>query len=327
LNRRKWLPGLSFNPSFVLLSFCMIFAAIANAQSPASLTMQMIEPLPAAIEPLYYRVAVSYPDALRDGEFHFYVNGKDAPFEPLASDSAAHENPRTFRVYLGEPGHKRIEVTLTANNSTLRKATEIDFRSKGGMLLMGYFDGIAVFDTEDVYILTYFVRDAKVSVNGRAIKVRAEPVEGMEALSQLSFMPELRPGSNLIEYSGTDHDGQPILRSFSIFMVVDGKVKVGDQINYAFGYPKRNEADPDLSLHITGTAVVETGSLREVAVQGLSESSWLTEQSIFVQPIVAREVGVSNLEITAVYSTGFRNKTSTTISVEPSGQQPGATEK
>lgn len=287
----------------------------------------MIEPLPAAIEPLYYRVAIGYPEALHEGDFHFYVNGKDAPFAPIDSDSDARGNPRVFRLYMGEPGHKRVEVALTTDKSTVRKATEIDFRSKGGMVLMDHFDGEALFlGTEEVYILTYFMRDAQVRVNGRAIKVQSEPVEAMEGVFQLTFMPDLRAGTNLIEYSGTDHDGQPFLRSFSIFMIQDGKVKVGDQINYAFGYRKRNEADPELSLHITGSALAETGSLREVAIQGLSEP-WLTEQLFFMQPIVAREAGVSTLEVLAVYSTGFQNKNSTVITVVPPGDQPSAPRK
>jgi hypothetical protein len=56
----------------------------------------------------------------------------------------------------------------------------------------------------------------------------------MDGSFQLTFVPDLLPGTNIIEYSGADNVGQPFLRSFSIFSVKDGKVKVGDRINYIY---------------------------------------------------------------------------------------------
>jgi hypothetical protein len=300
-------------------ALCAIFANIASAGALDALTMKLIEPLPASIEPLYYRVAVGYPEALQDAAFHFYVNGKEMPFEPLGTDSGVLANPHMFRVYMGTPGHKRVEVALTKGQSTLRQAAEIDFQSKGGMVLLGHFDGEALFEgTEEVYLLTYFMHDTRVKVNGQTVQVQSGPIEGMDGVFQQTFMPDLRSGMNLIEYSGVDNADQPFLRSFSIFSIKDGKVKVGDRINYAFGYRKMNEADPEFHLKITGTGLVENGKLREVVMQGISES-WLGERSFLLQPMIARKAGISTIEISAVFSTGFQHATSQVITVEPRG--------
>ena len=312
---------------YAALALCIAFVAIADAQAQETLTIRMIEPLPASIEPLYYRIAVGYPEALREGSFHFYVNGEEMPCEPIDPDSGVRENPRVFRVYIGAPGRKRVEAALKTDQSTLRQASEIDFRSKGGMALLGHFDGEALFSgTEDVYIFTYFMRDTRVRVNGRTIRVQSEPIDHMDGVFQLRFMPDLQPGKNLIEYAGTGNDGRPFLRSFSVFMVKDGRVMVGDRLNYAFGYRKMSEEDPEFRLKIIGTALAKDGALREVAIQGISES-WLVEHNCFLQPIVARETGVSTIEIMAVYSTGFQNKNSMVITVEPSGAQTSTQRK
>jgi hypothetical protein len=101
------------------------------------------------------------------------------------------------------------------------------------------------------------------------------------------------------------------------FSVKDGKVKVGDRINYAFGYRKMNEADPEFRLKITGAALAKSGAFREMTIQGISEI-WLGRSNvIFMQPMVARETGVSTIEIMATYSTGFQHATSQVITVEP----------
>lgn len=44
-----------------------MFAVIASAGTPDILTMRLIEPLPLSMEPLYYRISVACPEALRDG--------------------------------------------------------------------------------------------------------------------------------------------------------------------------------------------------------------------------------------------------------------------
>jgi hypothetical protein len=317
----KWWCGFLSIPvgmGAAIIFLWVMFAVIASAGASEILTMRLIEPLPTSIEPLYYRIAIGYPEVLRDGAFHFYVNGKEMPFETLGSDSGVLANPRMFRVYMGAPGHKRIEVILTKGQSALRQATEIDFRSKGGMVLLGHFDGESLFEgTEEVSILTYFMRETRVRVNGQPIPVQSEPIEEMDGGFQLTFMPGLRPGMNIIEYSGIDNAGRKFLRRFSIFSVKDGKVKIGDRINYIFGYPKANEADPEFHLKITGTALAKSGAFRKMTMQGISEV-WLSRSNaFFMQPMVARKAGVSTIKIMATYSTGFQHETSQVITVEP----------
>jgi hypothetical protein len=69
----------------------------------------------------------------------------------------------------------------------------------------------------------------------------------------------------------------------------DGKMKVGDRINYAFGYKKMNEADPEFSLKITGTALAKSERFGRLPSRGCPKL-WLgRSNTFFMQPMIARK--------------------------------------
>jgi hypothetical protein len=305
------------------VAFCLNCAVAAGAQAPKTLTIQEIEPMSIVGEPLYYRVVVAYPAAFQQGAFSFFVNGKPAPFRSIDEDSSAKESPRAFQVYLGEPRHKRVEVALTLGEQTVRAGTDIEFRSKGGMVMLGYYDGALLsMGSEEISVLAYFITNAQLKVNGSVVKTTIEPVPEMEGIFAIMCEPSesnFKPGVNLIEYSGTDREGQPFYGKVSIFVMYEGTVQVGDQFNYAYGRPKMNEAEPELCFHLVGDALAESSAWQEIPIyvmDGLS-TPWLTRMTLFVQPIIARKVGTSTLEIVAEYSTGYKNKTDLAVTVKP----------
>lgn len=306
-----------------ILALSLGCTVVAGAQTPETLTIQKIEPATIVGEPLYYQVVVAYPAELQQGTFSFLVNGKPAPFRSFG-DSPAKEALRTFQVYLGEPGRKRVEVTLTTSKQTARAATDVEFRSKGGMVIMGYYDGAVLSSSEEIPVLAYFVTNARIKINGSVVKTRIQPVEEMEGVFTIicdPSEPKFKPGVNLIEYSGTAREGQPVGGKVSIFFMQESAVQVGDQFNYTYGVPKMNEADPELRLIVVGDALTISGAWQEIPIYVFDDlSSWLTQMTLLVQPIIARHAGTSTLEIEAEYSTGFKSKADLAVTVKPAGQ-------
>ncbi len=313
-------------PWLTVLVFCLGCAMAAQAQAPGALTIQRVEPLAVAGEPLYYRIVVGCPPQSRQGNFSFTVNGKPVPFQTIASDSGANQNTRAFRIYLEEPGHKRIEVAMKLGEKTAQTATELDYQARGGMVLLGHYDGEVLFGNEEISVLAWLIRDAQIKVNGNAIKVEIGPVAEMKGLFTLTGELKLRPGMNLVEYSGTDLNGQSFSRSASIFLMNDRRVNVGDRLAFAYGRPKLTAEDPELRLQITGDALAENGASQHVTIYGL-DGSWLSEMTLFVQPLIARHVGTATLDIVAEYTTGFQNTTSLVVTVESAVKQQLTPEK
>jgi len=302
----------------IVLSLGCVLAA--QAPAPGALAIQKVEPMSVAGAQLYYRVVVAYLPEWQRGAFSFLVNGKPAPFMAIPTEAAANENSRAFQIYLGEPGHKRIEVTAKLGEQTVQAAAELDFQAKGGMVLLGHYDGEVLTGDEEVSVLAYFMRDAQVRLNGDALPAATEPVPGMDGVYTLTDLPKLKPGINVIECSGTDRAGQSFDRKFSIYLMQDRKVRLGDQFGFVYGVPKMTDADPEISLQITGDALAVDGASQKVPIYGL-DGAWLAEINVLVQPLVARHVGSSKLDMVAEYSTGYRNTTTLVVAVEPAGDR------
>jgi hypothetical protein len=303
----------------IVLFVAVICCCTIKIQAAGVLRIEKVEPMKVnGGEPSFATMEVSYPGDWQKGTWQVAVNGKKAVFEVTGYGSGGGRNSESFFIYLGASGGKKIEVIFKTDSITAKAKKTTEFKSSGDLLLLDRFDGEAVLEETALHFWSYFIKDAKVKVNGVPLPLEVPSVAVAEGIVLLSCKPHLQPGANIIEYSGKQTNGKDFNHKISLFFIKDHKVKIADRFNFGYGHPG-SKSGPFYKLELTGNGLAVDNNHQEMFFPTLFKEQWLIQSSIYCGAVTAKEPGVAVLRVMVknhFLDSGYQVDREVTISVD-----------
>lgn len=183
--------------------------------------------------PIGFWLEVSWPMDWDEGNFQFLVNGRPALFKKGGGGFGSGFYEQDFFVYsAGEPGSKSIDVIFASDKKKAQSTVKVNFNSNGRFVPLEKADKELITGPEPFKFFSWFFKDWRVLING--IEQKLENLEIFEGVHLLSCRTELRPGINLVQFSGLNYNGERKEWSLRIFYREAGKLKPGDSFSIKY---------------------------------------------------------------------------------------------
>jgi hypothetical protein len=291
MNKRRVMPRI------LVSAICLTLLLIASSARPQDqgLRILAVEPWLPGMAPAYLKVKIDYPMDFEGATASLAVNGRETACEPLGWGSGGGRRDADYAIAAGEPGRKTVTVTLKAGGRRLTASKTVEFRSPGGAVFLNYSDGEAVWQPPKVQVFVYFLKNLRLTLNGRPVAFQQVSDPENPGHQVLSVTEGWQPGLNRIEFKGINAAGEEVTQELTLFWIKDGVVKQGDSFLVFLGY-MGSKSGPFYYMEKTGPALAQ-GPTKWGDIFLLDQGRWLKTRKKLLQEVRAQAPGKEVLTI------------------------------
>lgn len=300
-----------------VLILVLLLGTAFPALARKTLEITEIRPLRIAPEPPYVVLEVAYPRGFDQPEAAIRVNGQPGVFRPASGGYSQEAQYQSFHLYLGAPGPKEIQVTLTSKGKTLTASRRFDFQSRGDILPLEHFSGEGVFSPGPWRFYVYFLQDLRAWLNGREQPFSLTPLPNLPDIRILTVSPELNRGKNVLEIRGRNSQGEERHLTFAVVYLPERTARVGEVFWFPFG-KMGSKSGPFYQLQVEGNSLQSLSQEFKPCLL-LKDSPWLGGENLLCQELKAVAPGEATLKIfeKPMFLLGYSLKETVTLRVIP----------